>query len=124
DIVTLGAGGGSIVSITPTGEVQVGPDSAGAQAGPACYGQGGVRPTMSDAALLMGILAGDRFLDGRMPLHDDLARAAFESLDTHLSLAQRVQYAWRMGLNNVAEGILDIAIRRGIDPRDFSLVAF
>jgi N-methylhydantoinase A len=72
----------------------------------------------------MGILAGDRFLDGRMPLHDDLARAAFESLDTKLSLAQRVQYAWRMGLNNVAEGILDIAIRRGIDPRDFSLVAF
>ena len=124
DIVTLGAGGGSIVSITPTGEVQVGPDSAGAHPGPACYGQGGVRPTMSDAALLMGILAGDRFLDGRMPLHDDLARAAFESLDTKLSLAQRVQYAWRMGLNNVAEGILDIAIRRGIDPRDFSLVAF
>ncbi len=124
DIVTLGAGGGSIVSITPTGEVQVGPDSAGAHPGPACYGQGGVRPTMSDAALLMGILAGDRFLDGRMPLHDDLARAAFESLDTNLSLAQRVQYAWRMGLNNVAEGILDIAIRRGIDPRDFSLVAF
>ena len=70
DIVTLGAGGGSIVSITPTGEVQVGPDSAGAHPGPACYGQGGVRPTMSDAALLMGILAGDRFLDGRMPLHD------------------------------------------------------
>jgi N-methylhydantoinase A len=124
DIVTLGAGGGSIVSITPTGEVQVGPDSAGAHPGPACYGQGGMRPTMSDAALLMGILAGDRFLDGRMPLHDDLARAAFESLDTNLSLAQRVQYAWRMGLNNVAEGILDIAIRRGIDPRDFSLVAF
>ena len=124
DIVTLGAGGGSIVSITPTGEVQVGPDSAGAHPGPACYGQGGVRPTMSDAALLMGILAGDRFLDGRMPLHDDLARGAFESLDTNLSLAQRVQYAWRMGLNNVAEGILDIAIRRGIDPRDFSLVAF
>ena len=69
DIVTLGAGGGSIVSVSPTGEVQVGPDSAGADPGPACYGQGRMRPTMTDAALLMGILAGDRFLGGRMPLH-------------------------------------------------------
>ncbi|HEY2427498.1 MAG TPA: hydantoinase/oxoprolinase family protein, partial [Acidimicrobiales bacterium] len=124
EIVTLGAGGGSIVWVTPTGEVQVGPDSAGAQPGPACYGQGGTRPTLTDAALLMGILAGDRFLDGRMPLDVELARQAFEGLDTNLTFEQRVQYAWRMGLNNVAEGILDIAIRRGIDPREFSLVAF
>jgi len=124
DIVTLGAGGGSIVWITPTGEVQVGPDSAGAHPGPACYGQGGARPTLTDTALLMGILSGDRFLDGRMPLDAELARRAFEGLDSKLTFDQRVQYAWRMGLNNVAEGILDIAIRRGIDPRDFSLVAF
>jgi N-methylhydantoinase A len=124
DIVTLGAGGGSIVSITPTGDVQVGPDSAGAHPGPACYGQGGTRPTMTDAALLMGVLAPDRFLAGRMPLQPELAREAFERLATSLSLGQRVTYAWRMGLNNVAEGLLDIAIRRGIDPRDFTLVAF
>ncbi len=124
DIVTLGAGGGSIVSITPTGEVQVGPDSAGAAPGPACYDQGGRRPTMTDAALLMGILDGDRFLGGAMPLRRELALDAFEQLETNLSLSQRVQYAWRMGVNNVAEGILDIAIRRGIDPWDFSLVAF
>jgi N-methylhydantoinase A len=124
DIVTLGAGGGSIVSITPTGDVQVGPDSAGAHPGPACYGQGGTRPTMTDAALLMGVLAPDRFLAGRMPLQPELARTAFDRLDTSLSLGPRVTYAWRMGLNNVAEGLLDIAIRRGIDPRDFSLVAF
>ena len=124
DIVTLGAGGGSVVWVTPTGEIQVGPDSAGAQPGPACYGQGGTRPTLTDAALLMGILDGDAFLDGRMPLQRDLAEASFSALDSELSLGQRVDYAWRMGLNNVAEGILDIAIRRGIDPRDFSLVAF
>jgi N-methylhydantoinase A len=72
----------------------------------------------------MGVLDADRFLDGRMPLRTDLAEQAFLALDTDLSLAQRVDYAWRMGLNNVAEGILDITIRRGIDPRDFSLVAF
>jgi N-methylhydantoinase A len=124
DIVTLGAGGGSVVWMSPTGEVRVGPDSAGAQPGPACYGQGGGRPTLTDAALLMGVLDPGRFLDGRMPLQPALAEKAFLELDTDLSLEQRVDYAWRMGLNNVAEGILNIAIRRGIDVRDFSLVAF
>jgi N-methylhydantoinase A len=72
----------------------------------------------------MGILDGARFLDGRMALRTDLATEAFMALDCDLPLARRVDYAWRMGLNNVSEGILDIAIRRGIDPRDFSLVAF
>ncbi|WP_207386892.1 hydantoinase/oxoprolinase family protein [Frankia sp. Cppng1_Ct_nod] len=124
DIVTLGAGGGSIVAVTPTGEIQVGPDSAGAEPGPACYGQGGTRPTLTDTALLAGVLSADGFLGGTMILHPELAEAAFNSLDTQLSLAQRVRFAWRMGLNNVAEGLLNIAIRRGIDPRDFSLVAF
>ncbi|KBZ61000.1 hydantoinase/oxoprolinase family protein [Mycobacterium marseillense] len=124
DIVTLGAGGGSVVWVSSTGEIRVGPESAGAQPGPACYGHGGTRPTLTDAALLMGILDGERFLDGRMPLRADLASEAFMALDCDLPLARRVDYAWRMGLNNVSEGILDIAIRRGIDPRDFSLVAF
>ncbi|WP_322778909.1 hydantoinase/oxoprolinase family protein [Frankia sp. Cas4] len=124
DIVTLGAGGGSIVAVTPTGEIQVGPDSAGADPGPAAYGQGGTRPTLTDAGLLMGVLSADGFLGGTMALHPELAQAAFESLDTSLSLGQRVAFAWKMGLNNIAEGLLNIAIRRGIDPRDFSLVAF
>jgi N-methylhydantoinase A len=124
DIVTLGAGGGSVVWVSSTGEIRVGPESAGAQPGPACYGHGGTRPTLTDAALLMGILDGERFLDGRMALRADLAADAFMALDCDLPLARRVDYAWRMALNNVSEGILDIAIRRGIDPRDFSLVAF
>jgi N-methylhydantoinase A len=124
DIVTLGAGGGSVVWVSSTGEIRVGPESAGAQPGPACYGHGGSRPTLTDAALLMGILDGERFLDGRMSLRADLAAEAFMALDCDLPLARRVDYAWRMGLNNVSEGILDIAIRRGIDPRDFSLIAF
>jgi N-methylhydantoinase A len=124
DIITLGAGGGSVVAITPTGEVRVGPDSAGADPGPACYDHGGDRPTVTDTALLMGVLAEDRFLGGSMPLRRDLAQAAYERLDTSLSLDQRVRYAWKVGLNNIAEGLLNVAIRRGVDTRDFSLVAF
>ena len=124
EISSLGAGGGSIVSISPTGEIQVGPESAGADPGPACYGKGGTRPTVTDAALLMGILDPDGFAGGRMRLQPDLARAAFESLDTTLDIDQRIAYAWNMGLNNVAEGILDIVIKHGADPRDYTLVAY
>jgi N-methylhydantoinase A len=124
EIVTLGAGGGSIISVGSAGELRTGPDSAGADPGPACYGKGGTQPCVTDAALLIGILSPDRFLGGRMPLREDLSEAAFEGLDTSLSLPERVRYAWMIGLHNIAEGILDITIRRGIDPRDFALVAF
>jgi N-methylhydantoinase A len=124
NVITLGAGGGSIVSITPTGDIATGPDSAGAHPGPACYGQGGERPTLTDAALMIGILAADRFLGGRKPLHPQLALRAFEALPTKLSVSRRIRYAWDMAQHNVAEGIRDIAIGRGIDMRDMSLVAF
>jgi N-methylhydantoinase A len=124
EIVTLGAGGGSVVTVGRAGELRVGPDSAGADPGPACYGRGGTRPTLTDAALLIGILAPGRFLGGQMPLDPGQAIAAFEGLDTSLTLSERISYAWRIGLHNIAEGLQDITIRRGIDPRDFSLVAF
>lgn len=124
EISSLGAGGGSIVSITAAGEIQVGPASAGADPGPAAYGKGGTEPTMSDAFLLIGILDPGRFAGGALSLDVDLAREAFERLDTPLDLGQRVAYAYRMGLNNVAEGIVDISIGHGIDPRDYSLLAF
>ena len=124
DIVTIGAGGGSIVSVNPTGEIQVGPDSAGADPGPACYGNGGTAPTLTDTALLAGILDADGFLGGAMALYPEQAGAAFDGLDTGLPLRERVRYAWNMGLNNIAEGLRSVAIRRGVDTRDFSLVAF
>jgi N-methylhydantoinase A len=124
EVVTLGAGGGSLISIGRSGELRVGPGSAGAEPGPACYGKGGTRPTVTDAALLIGILAPDQFLGGRMPLHPDQSLAAFDGLDTPLSLGQRIGDSWRIGLHNIAEGLVDLTIRRGIDPRDFSLVAF
>jgi N-methylhydantoinase A len=124
EVSSLGAGGGSIVSITEAGEVAVGPESAGADPGPACYGKGGERPTLTDTCLLIGILDPARFLGGEMRLDPDLARAAFERLDTPLDLEQRVTYAYNMGLNNIAEGLTDIAIRHGVDPRDYTLLAY
>ncbi len=124
EIVTLGAGGGSLVTIGQAGQLQVGPGSAGADPGPACYGKGGTGPTLTDAALLIGILAPDRFLGGKMPLNPRLSLEAFKALASSLTLSQRVASAWMIGLHNIAEGLLDITIRRGIDPRDFSLVAF
>ena len=124
EISSLGAGGGSIVSINRAGEIQVGPGSAGADPGPAAYGKGGTEPTMSDAFLLIGILDPGRFAGGSLSLDADLAREAFERLDSSLDLGERVAYAYRMGLNNVAEGIVDISIGHGVDPRDYSLLAF
>jgi N-methylhydantoinase A len=124
DIITLGAGGGSIVAMSPTGAIEVGPESAGASPGPACYGKGGTAPATTDTALLMGIIDPDGFAGGAMKLDPALSLQAFEQLDTHMTLEQRVSYAWRIALNNIAEGIFNIAIRRGIDPREFSLMAF
>lgn len=124
EISSLGAGGGSIISITPAGEIQVGPASAGGDPGPAAYNKGGTEPTMTDAFLLIGILQPGPFAGGALNLDAGLAREAFERLDTTLDLGQRVAYAYRMGLNNIAEGIVDISIGHGIDPRDYSLLAF
>jgi N-methylhydantoinase A len=124
EVSSLGAGGGSIISITEAGEVAVGPESAGAVPGPACYGRGGQQPTMTDACVLMGIIDPDKFLGGSMQLDSELATAAFDRLDTHLDLDQRVSYAYNMGLNNIAEGLVDIAVKHGIDPRDYTLLAY
>jgi N-methylhydantoinase A len=124
EISTLGAGGGSLVTVSSTGEMRVGPESAGADPGPACYDKGGEQPTLTDAALLMGILDGERFAGGRMALREDRARDAFAALELPFDFAQRVGYAWHLGLNNIAEGLVDIAISHGVDPRDYTLIAY
>lgn len=124
DISSVGAGGGSIVSITSTGDVQVGPESAGAYPGPACYGRGGTAPTVTDACALMGILNPKDFAGGQIQMDLDAARTAFESLDSPLSFEQRVNYAYRIAVHNIAEEVTNVAIRKGADPRDFSLVAY
>ncbi len=124
DISSIGAGGGSIVAVSPSGDITVGPQSAGADPGPACYGRGGRAPTMTDICLLAGLLDPDGFAGGKMKLDTGLAKTAFENLQTPLPFATRIRYAWDIGLNNVAEGIFNIAIKHGIDPRDYSLMAF
>ena len=124
EISSVGAGGGSIVSISPAGEVLVGPASAGADPGPACYGRGGASPTITDACLLMGILDPDGFAGGEMRLDEALARTAFASLDSPLSLRDRVAYAYRIAVHNIAEEVTNVAIRHGVDLRDFTLLAY
>lgn len=124
EVSSVGAGGGSIVAVTQSGDIAVGPKSAGAIPGPACYQRGGTLPTVTDACLLMGILDPAGFADGQLELNCAASERAFDSLDTPLSQGERVAFAWRVALNNIAEEVVNAAIRHGADPRDFSLVAF
>ena len=124
EITSVGAGGGSIVAVSAAGAIRVGPESAGAEPGPACYDAGGALPTMTDACLVIGILDPERFMGGRRRLDVARARAAFAALDTPLDFAARVRSAFDTGLANIAEGILDIVIRNGIDPRDYALMCY
>ena len=124
EVSSVGAGGGSIISISAAGDVLVGPASAGADPGPACYGRGGAVPTLTDACLLMGILDPDGFAGGEMRLDEERARRAFASLDTPLSLHERVAYAYRIAVHNIAEEVTNVAIRHGVDLRDFTLLAY
>ncbi|MGD6741837.1 hydantoinase/oxoprolinase family protein [Streptomyces sp. BH106] len=124
EISSVGAGGGSLVSISSSGDVQVGPGSAGAAPGPACYGRGGELPTVTDACLLMGVLSPSGLAGGELRLDEKLARRAFESLDTPLQLEERVRYAYRIAVANIAEEMTNVAVRHGVDPRDFTLVAY
>ncbi|MDI2031763.1 hydantoinase/oxoprolinase family protein [Saccharopolyspora sp. TS4A08] len=124
DVSAIGAGGGSLVTIGRTGEIQVGPSSAGSVPGPACYGRGGTQPTTTDTCLMIGIIDPDTFAGGKLSLDRDLSRKAFETLESEFTLAQRVRYAYEMAVHNIAEGVFNVAIKNGVDPRDFSLIAY
>lgn len=125
DIHTIGAGGGSIGWIDDGGRLRMGPQSAGAAPGPACYGRGGALPTCSDANLVLGYLNADFFLGGKMKLDKDAARQAIE---THvarplkLSVEEAAAGMFHVVNVNMAAGIREITVRRGIDPREFPLV--
>ncbi len=126
DIHTLGAGGGSIASVDAGGILHVGPESAGADPGPACYGRGGTRPTVTDANLVRGLLDAGNFLGGRIALDVAAARRAVETvaraLDTDVTTA--AEGIGQVVNTNMAEGIKLVSVRRGVDPRGFTLVAF
>ena len=124
EVSSVGAGGGSLVAVSSAGDITVGPASAGALPGPACYGRGGTLPTVTDACLLMGILEPRGFAGGQLELDADAALRAFAQLDTPLPLHQRAGFAYQIAVNNIAEEVTNVAIRHGSDPRDFSLVAY
>ena len=127
DIQTLGAGGGSIAKVDPSGILRVGPESAGADPGPACYGMEGTRPTVTDANLVLGYLDPDNFLGGERPLSHELAERAIEDQiagPLGLSTVEAAHGVHRLVVTNVAEGIRLASVKRGIDPRRFALVAF
>jgi N-methylhydantoinase A len=124
EVSSVGAGGGSIVSVSDSGDIKVGPESAGADPGPACYGRGGDAPTLTDACLLMGILDPEGFAAGELRLDEGRARAAFDALDAPVSTDKRIGMAFRVAVHNVAEEITNIAIRHGVDTRDFTLMAY
>jgi N-methylhydantoinase A len=126
DIVEVGAGGGSIAWIDDNGGLHVGPVSAGADPGPACYGRGGMRPTVTDADLALGRLNGNRFLGGGMRLDCTGAEAALAKLGTQLGFEAMTS---ALGIATIADGAMALAVRavsvnRGIDPRDTAMIAF
>ena len=126
DVKSIGAGGGSIVWIDPGGLVRVGPQSAGASPGPACYGLGGERPTVTDAAVALGYIDPDYFLGGRLRLDVEAARTAIgEGLGGPLgmSVEEAAHAAMVIATENIVGAIKEITISQGIDPREVSIVA-
>jgi N-methylhydantoinase A len=123
-VETLGAGGGSIGWIDSLGIIQVGPQSAGSEPGPACYGQGGTEPTTSDANLVLGYLNPDGLLGGKLPLDLDKARKAVKRVADPMGISiERAAYGmYTIVNNNMVNGIRRVSVERGYDPRDFVLV--
>jgi len=125
DIHTIGAGGGSLAWLE-AGALRVGPRSAGADPGPACYGLGGTQPTVTDANLFLGRMNPDYFLGGRMGLDRQAAEKAIRSVADHLELTAEALAEGMLAVINarMADAMRTITVRQGIDPREYSLVAF
>jgi len=126
DMHTIGTGGGSLARVDAGGMLQVGPESAGADPGPVCYRRGGRNVTVTDANLVLGRLQPDFFLGGRMMLDLASARAALEALGAELGLDPETAAdgVVRIANERMAHALRVISIKRGYDPREFTLVAF
>ena len=126
EVRTLGAGGGSIAWIDRGGMLNVGPQSAGAIPGPSCYGAGGTQPTVTDANLVLGRLNPDFFLGGELTLYSDYAEAEIEKLGGQMGVSRQeaAMAIVEIADENMTNAIRLLTIERGIDPRDFVLVAF
>jgi N-methylhydantoinase A len=126
DIHTVGAGGGSIAFVDTGGLLKVGPRSAGADPGPACYDRGNDEPTVTDANVVLQTLNPTQLLGGRMPIRQDLARAAIDRIAARLGIdtLAAAQGIIAVVTANMARAIRVISVQRGHDPRDYTLVAF
>jgi len=126
ELIEIGSGGGSIARVDTLGLLKVGPDSASAMPGPACYGRGGLQPTVTDADLVLGYLDADHFLGGKMPLDIDKARAAIATVAEPLGLTiEEAAWGIHQVVNEQMAGAARIhAIERGEDARTFPLFAF
>ena len=126
DIRTIGAGGGSIAWIDSGGMLRVGPQSAGARPGPACYGRGGTLATVTDANLVLGRINPQNFLGGRMTLDAAAARGAIAAVAKQLGQSPEITALaiTRIVDNNMVGALRSVLIERGLDPRDFTLCAF
>ena len=126
DLVEIGAGGGSIAWVDPGGGLRVGPQSAGADPGPACYGRGGDQPTITDANLLLGRLNPGYFLGGEFPLYPELAEKAVGQLAERLGLSpqEAANGIIEIANSNMVGALRLVSVQRGFDPREFMLVAF
>jgi N-methylhydantoinase A len=126
DIATVGAGGGSIAWLDDGGLLRVGPRSAGAQPGPACYGRGGKLPTVTDAHLVRGTLQSESFLGGTMSVDQNASSQALSALAKSLELSERLlaDSVIRIAEGNIVRAIQQVSTERGLDPREFILVPF
>ena len=125
DIVSVGTGGGSIAWTGPDGGLRVGPRSAGAAPGPMAYGRGGRQPTVTDAALVLGLLPDD-LAGGSIRLHRDLAQAGLDRLGADLGLPPRrlAEGILELSAHNQANAVIQLTVKRGVDPSGDALVAF
>ena len=126
DIRTIGAGGGSIAHLDDGGLLRVGPRSASADPGPACYGRGGTEPTLTDANLILGRLDAARFLDGEVALDPELSHAALAPIAAGLGMEieDAALAVVRVAGSAMAQALRAISVERGVDPRELGLVAF
>lgn len=126
DIMSVGAGGGSIVWIDERGVPQVGPQSAGSMPGPACYGRGGTGATVTDAAVVAGLIDPGNYLNGRVQLDQQAAEDAVRRFGTGLgwSLPQACNAILDLTVINMANAMRAVSIERGHDPRDFTMFAY
>jgi N-methylhydantoinase A/oxoprolinase/acetone carboxylase beta subunit/N-methylhydantoinase B/oxoprolinase/acetone carboxylase alpha subunit len=125
DVSSIGTGGGSIAWIDSLGLLRVGPLSAGADPGPACYNKGGTEPTVTDAAVILGYLPVDFFCGGKVPLNVELAKKAIDKIASrlNLSLEEAAQAIFTTSNSNMSDEITRITTKTGYDIREFSLIA-